>query len=263
MRELRSLIKNDECVSNPCANNGTCVDLFDGYRCSCAPGFTGLTCQDEMKECSEFSKSGVHTIKPLLNLGPFQVLCDNDIDGGNWLVVQKRFDGSENFERDWLAYENGFGEMNSEFWLGLKKLHQLTDQDRYELRVDLEDWEGNTRFAKYRNFHIEGSDENYRLMISGYSGNAGDAFTIDGVNLNGMAFTTADRDNDKHSSKNCAVDYPGGWWFKNCFRVHLNARYYHQSSVPNWQGLNWNTWRGKTYSLKKVEMKIRKKETGN
>ena len=31
-------------------------------------------------------------------------------------------------------------------------------------------------------------------------------------NLNGVMFTTADRDNDKNGG-NCAREYKGAWWF--------------------------------------------------
>ena len=32
----------DECLSQPCQNNATCSDLFNGFLCSCPPGFNGL-----------------------------------------------------------------------------------------------------------------------------------------------------------------------------------------------------------------------------
>jgi len=91
---------------------------------------------------------------------------------------------------------------------------------------------------------------------------AGDAFTGDAENINGMPFSTADRDNDLHSTHNCAEGVKGAWWFKKCFRVHLNARYWTQpNAAPNWEGIIWNIWKGSQYSLKRAEMKIRKKAT--
>ena len=36
---------------------------------------------------------------------------------------QRRQDGSVDFNRNWVDYENGFTE---EFWLGLSKMHRLT-----------------------------------------------------------------------------------------------------------------------------------------
>ena len=46
------------------------------------------------------------------------------------------------------------------------------------------------------------------LQISGYSGDAGDSWGAS-HNLNGMAFTTRDNDNDNRGGGNCAVDYSG------------------------------------------------------
>ncbi len=35
----------DECISDPCQNGGTCIDAANGFRCNCAPGYTGPSCQ--------------------------------------------------------------------------------------------------------------------------------------------------------------------------------------------------------------------------
>ena len=32
------------CYRNPCANNGTCIDGIDTFFCTCAAGYTGVTC---------------------------------------------------------------------------------------------------------------------------------------------------------------------------------------------------------------------------
>ena len=75
------------------------------------------------------------------------VLCDMDTDGGGWTVFQRRQDGSVSFRGDWETFKNGFGNVAAEHWLGNENLHRLTQNRDYELRVDLEDWQGQTRYA--------------------------------------------------------------------------------------------------------------------
>ena len=41
--------------------------------------------------------------------------CDAVTDGGGWLVVQRRQDGSVDFNRGWVEYEEGFGNLTGEF----------------------------------------------------------------------------------------------------------------------------------------------------
>ena len=45
-----------------------------------------------------------------------QEYCDAYNDGGGWLVVQRRQDESVSFNRGLVAYEEGFGDLNGEFW---------------------------------------------------------------------------------------------------------------------------------------------------
>ena len=35
----------NECSSNPCKNNGTCIDLVGEFKCYCMPGFNGSACE--------------------------------------------------------------------------------------------------------------------------------------------------------------------------------------------------------------------------
>ena len=124
--------------------------------------------------CADLYKSGhttsdVYTIDPD-GSGAFDVFCDQTTDGGGWTVFQKRLDGSVDFYRDWDDYENGFGNLNGEFWLGLDKIRRLTNSDTFMLRVDLEDWQGETRFAEYASFAISNETNKYKLSVGSYSG---------------------------------------------------------------------------------------------
>lgn len=35
----------NECLSQPCANGGTCRELIDEYNCMCSTGYTGINCE--------------------------------------------------------------------------------------------------------------------------------------------------------------------------------------------------------------------------
>ncbi|XP_019640746.1 PREDICTED: ficolin-2-like [Branchiostoma belcheri] len=201
--------------------------------------------------------SGVYTIYPDGGgKSPVHVYCDMDTDGGGWTLFQKRQDGSVNFYRDWEAYKTGFGDLRGEFWLGNDHLHRLTAQDVYELRVDLEDFEGNTAYAKYNIFRVEDEVHKYRLTVDGYNGTAGDGMT-DAVNPHhGMYFTTRDRDNDIHPTYNCAEEFKGAW-YSSCHRANLNGLYLGADQQSQADGVNWKPWRGYDTSLKTAEMKIR------
>ena len=98
------------------------------------------------------------------------MFCDQTTDGGGWTVFQKRKDGSVDFYRGWADYKNGFGNLNGEFWLGLDKIHRLTNSERYQLRVDLEDIEGKTAYAEYDMFAITSERTKYKLSMGTYSG---------------------------------------------------------------------------------------------
>ena len=109
----------------------------------------------------------MYTIKPD-NLSAFDVFCDQTTAGGGWTVFQKRLDGSVDFHLNWNDYKHGFGNLNCEFWLGLDKIHRLTTDSM--LRVDLEDFEGNTRYAEYNMFGVMSENDKYRLILGSYSG---------------------------------------------------------------------------------------------
>ena len=154
--------------------------------------------------------------------------CDGVTAGGGWLVVQRRQDGSIDFNKGWADYEDGFGSLTGEFWYGLRPLHCLTNQGQWEMRIDFTLTNGTKRYLSFSSFKIGPASSNYQLSISGYKGIASsDPFSVH--SLNGMPFTTKDRDNDNWKGNNCAVHNvggnAGGWWYNMCSFIFVNHRY--------------------------------------
>ena len=85
------------------------------------------------------------------------------------------------------------------------------------------------------------------------AGGAGDSLE----NHNMRAFSTKDRDNDQDATGSCAMTYKGGWWYNACHASNLNGLYHHGNHSSYADGVNWKTWKGYHYSVKRAEMKIR------
>ena len=207
--------------------------------------------------CRTAPVSGVYTL--YLPMSPVTVYCDQDTDGGAWIVFMRRQDGSVNFTRSWSDYKHGFGGPDGEFWAGNEFLFTITKTRPLQLRIDMEDFDGNTAFAVYEEFQVGAEGDKYRLHVSGYSGTAGDSL-IDKDNLMGnhagMQFSTFDSDNDKYRN-NCAANHKAGWWYNECFRAKLTGLYSHDKNIPYAEGIIWSSWKDWYESLKRVEMKIR------
>ncbi|XP_061402937.1 angiopoietin-related protein 2-like, partial [Musca vetustissima] len=118
----------------------------------------------------------------------FQAFCDYRTKGGDWLHILQRIDGSENFNRPWEDYVNGFGSVDGEYWIGLENLYALTNYDGpQELYVYMHNFSGSMRYARYDHLVIGGAEEKYKLKLLGkYTGNAGDSLSYSV----GAAFST-------------------------------------------------------------------------
>jgi len=196
-----------------------------------------------------YTTSGEYRIRPENMWRPVLVFCDMETDGGGWTVMQRRVDGSENFQRQWLDYAVGFGNVSREFWLGNEFVHRITNGIPQELRFDLEDYDGERRYAVYGQFSLGPADDLYRLKAEYYSGDAGDSL----AGHSNRQFSTT----DKGPSANCAVSYKGGFWYNNCHAVNINGKYLKGNHTSYADGVNWYAFRGHNHSLKFTEMKFR------
>ena len=189
----------------------------------------------------------------------FQVYCDQETDSGGWTVFQRRQDGSVDFYRTWQEYKAGFGDPHGEFWLGNDNIILLLSHHCcHELRIELQDFDNNTRYAKYGNFSIGPESTNYTLTAEECVADTSVSF---GYYHSGYQFSTRDRDNDVYEPLHCAQSFKGGWWYRSCINANLNGLYLGGEYKPtgSQNGVVWQWWRGRNYSLKFMEMKWREK----
>ncbi|KAH3776450.1 hypothetical protein DPMN_177875 [Dreissena polymorpha] len=190
------------------------------------------------KDCTELlsrgapKRSGVYNITTPLSHTKIQVLCDMETDGGGWTVFQKRFNGSEDFYRNFSDYEKGFGTVYAEHWLGLKYIYEITTRGSYQLRVDIVRSNGSKGYDVYGGFSLS-PGTNYTLNVGSRVRSDGllntDYSFSDGASSwapVGNAFSTYDHDVDRLSGFNCAAEYKGGWWYNDCYNyINLNSLY--------------------------------------
>lgn len=194
------------------------------------------------------AENGVYGINPD-GTDVIPVFCDQQTNGGGWMVLQQRLDGSVDFYRDWNSYRKGFGDLTSEFWLGNDNIHKFTANDS-QLLIELKDFDNLTAHASYDSFHVATETKKYIMQLAGFSGTAGDSLSAH----NGMMFSTKDQDNDFQESQFCAQQYAAAWWYNKCHQSNLNGQY---GDDTYGKGINWKTWRGYTYSLKESAMKVK------
>lgn len=147
----------------------------------------------------------------------------------------QKTDDSPTFNRDWNDFKVGFGNISGDYWLGNDQIHQLTKDDGYKVRVDIQaevsTGQSAWYWAEYSTFIVGDESTNYQLLLDGYSGDAGDPLEY----LNGTQFSTYDVDNDS-GPDHCAVDYQGGFWHAaGCVWCGLTsaANYFYSDGLEN------------------------------
>ncbi|XP_027892943.1 angiopoietin-1 [Xiphophorus couchianus] len=242
--------------------NSSALQQMMGSVCSKQTGGSNQSgAADEEKkfgDCADLYKAGFHKNSVYtIQINPQEtkkVYCNMEAAGGGWTVVQRREDGSQDFQRTWKEYKLGFGSLLAEHWLGNEHIYQLTSRRQNVLRIELTDWDGHQAFSLYDRFQIGNEKQNYRLFLKSHSGTAGKQSSLV---IHGADFSTKDQDNDNCSCK-CALMLTGGWWFDACGPSNLNGLYFSRGQhLGKLNGIKWHYFKGPSYSLRGTTMMIR------
>jgi len=154
-------------------------------------------------------------------------LCD--VANCTSVLVQQHVNRNKFFDRSWNEFKAEFGSRNGNYWIGNDKLHQLTRDGRYKLRVELQQRNLPQKYmVEYSTFRVGSEAVDYKLVVNGFSGSIGDMF----AGHNGARFSTYDRDNDRWDVENryngsCAVYRGGGFWYWGCGYANVNGQEQH------------------------------------
>ena len=198
-----------------------------------------------------YKQSGAYNITPIPGY-TVTVYCDQETDGGGWIVFMRNRYGNITFDRTWNEYKQGFGHLYYDFWLGNEFLYKITTLYKrllgkaMDLYAKLTTLSNKTFYAKYNTFFVDSEETKYFLRVSEYSGTAGDSLKRSHLEK----CTTKDRDNDFLPNGNCAnisygVPASGGWWYVHCYDACLTKTHNDYDTVqkrylpaPQWYHLD-------------------------
>uniref|UniRef100_A0A1I8GJ07 Fibrinogen C-terminal domain-containing protein n=1 Tax=Macrostomum lignano TaxID=282301 RepID=A0A1I8GJ07_9PLAT len=118
------------------------------------------------------------------------------IEGRTFKIIQHRSKGLLSFGRGWTEYEDGFGD-ETDFWIGLRKIHQLTGSSPKLLRVEAVTWSDELYVCEYSGFTVADASTNYTMTYTSYLSGSSNTTTDSLADNKGKQFSTIDRDNNQ------------------------------------------------------------------
>jgi hypothetical protein len=197
--------------------------------------------------------SGVYRLLMKTTWRTIRVYCDQTTSGGGWMVFQRRVDGSENFDRDWSDYKEGFGNLEREFWLGNELVHEITSSKKHELLIEIKDFFGHLAYVSYGTFKIYSESNSYMIDVHEFLGEN----KYRNIR-NKWKFSTR----DKSHNSSCARSSKSGWWFSlKCMDFpNMNIHFINVLWKNRYQPFGILEYRNGKEMVQAVEMKIREKD---
>lgn len=144
-----------------------------------------------------------------------------------WLAVQRRNNGTLNFDRSWTDYQKGFGDLDGDFWLGNEVLFRLINSSQSRVLVFIRYYaKSYSYYYRFfmRDIKMKNATEGYQLLYSGSS------YTTVIGNMGPKSRSHfATNDNTTFHDERCPP-VNGGWWYTSYPRCKLrdqnpNSRY--------------------------------------
>jgi Fibrinogen beta and gamma chains, C-terminal globular domain len=117
-----------------------------------------------------------------LHADPVATVMNNTVSIGNqsvslqsifgWIIWMRRaLSVTFDWKLPWASYKSGFGSIgDSNYWLGLELLSQLTNSSKYRLRIEFKEQStAKWRSAEYWSFSVgDEATTKYQLNVDGY-----------------------------------------------------------------------------------------------
>ena len=240
----------------------SCLDVYNLgfringiYKLNVNGQIQDTECKFDIADCKSwynlgYTQNGLYYIA-LPTSGLKEVRCDMETDGGGWIVIQRRFDGSVDFFKEWDEYREGFGTMEGEFWLGNKYLYEMANIAAHEWYFKATAFDNEVGISRYGSFRVASEENKFQAKGTKTMG-------ITSL-VTGYGFSTHNNDNDGRGLVNCAAkNNGGGFWYSTCGAFFPNGEYKHQGNVAHRTGIFWNAFKGFETSMKETLMLIRK-----
>ncbi|XP_052763265.1 angiopoietin-1-like [Mya arenaria] len=203
------------CDVLPPFTDGVCIGN-DTDKEECVIQECPVDCYDLHKQ-NQGLPSGVYSVSLWRSHVGIRVFCDMTTASGGWTVIQHRYDGSVDFYRNLYEYTHGFGDVSTEFWLGLSYIKEIADKGNTTIRMEVSAADGSSAYEEWPEFRL-GDAPTYTLHVGGRgTGTAGDYERDFERYNNGSDFTA--------KGSFCGDEVHGGWWYNGCTYINLNGEY--------------------------------------